>query len=165
VGFVFLDLLFSIRYFVNLYLSFVFFWPLHCPSFFDLRFWLFLWYLLAIVLSVFLRLTASDYLFGIFWPLYCPSFFDLRLLITSLVSFGHCIVRLSSTYGFWLPLWYLLAIVLSVFLRLTASDYLFGIFWPLYCPSFFDLRLLIISLVSSNFSPQGTFIVKDYKVK
>jgi hypothetical protein len=111
-----------------------------CPSIDG--FWLPLWYLLAIVLSV-LRLTASDYLFDIFWPLYCLSF-DWRLLITSLVTFGHCIVC-SSIDGFWLPLWYLLVNVLSV-LRLTASDYLFGIFWSLYC-LFFDWRRLITSLV------------------
>ena len=139
-------------------------WPLYCLSF-DLRllitslvscghcivcpsingFWLPLWYLVAIVLSVLLRFTASDYHFGILWPLYCLSFFDLRLLITTLVSCGHCIVC-PSIYGFWLPLWYLVAIVLSV-LRFTASDYLFGILWPLYCLSF-DLWLLITTLVS-----------------
>jgi hypothetical protein len=40
-----------------------------------------------------------------------------------LVSFGHCIICHSSVYGyFWLP---------------------FGIFWSLYCLSFFGLRLLI----------------------
>ena len=110
-------------------------------------FWLPLWYLLSIVLSV-LRLTASDYPFGIFWSLYCLSF-GLRLLITPLVSFGHCIVC-PSIYSFWLPLWFLLSIVLSV-LRFTASDYPFGIFWSLYCLSF-DLRLLITPLVSSNLS-------------
>jgi hypothetical protein len=101
-----------------------------CPSIYG--FWLPLWYLLVIVLSV-LRFTASDYPFGIFCPLYCLSF-DLRLLITPLVSFVHCIVC-PSTYGFWLPLWYLLVVVLSV-LRFTASDYPFGFFWPLYCMSF-----------------------------
>jgi hypothetical protein len=54
--------------------------------------------------------------------------------------------------GFWLPLWYLLAIVLFVLLCFTASGYpyLFGIFWPLYCLSFFALRLPVTgtSLVS-----------------
>jgi hypothetical protein len=55
-----------------------------------------LWYLLAIALSVLLRFTDSDYHFGIFWPLHCLFFFDLRILITSLVSFGHCIVCSSS---------------------------------------------------------------------
>jgi hypothetical protein len=55
-------------------------------------------------------------------------------------SFGHCVAR-PSIYGFWLPLWYLLAIVLPV-LRFTAFDYRLGIFWPLCCPSF-DLGLLI----------------------
>jgi hypothetical protein len=60
-----------------------------------------------------------------------------------LVSFGHCVVRPSSIYGFWWPRWYLLVIMLSVLLRFTAFDDLFGIFWSLCCPSFFDLRLLI----------------------
>ena len=102
--------------------------------------WLLLWYLLAIVLS--------DYSFGIFCPLCC--------LITPLVSFVHCVV--------WLLLWYLLTIVLSVLLWFTGhcvvwlllwyllsivlSDYPFGIFWPLYCLSFFDLQILITPLVS-----------------
>ena len=143
------------------------FGSLCCQSFYELRlliiplvsfghcvvspssygFWLSLWYLLAIVLSVLLRVTASNYPFGIFWPLCCQSFFELRLLIIPLVSFGHCVVSPSSSYGFWLSLWYLLAIVLSV-LRVTASNYPFGIFWPLCCQSFFELRLLIIPLVS-----------------
>ena len=42
---------------------------------------------------------------------------------------------------------FLLAIVLSV-LRFTDSDYPFGIFWPLCCLFFFDLRILITPLVS-----------------
>ena len=112
------------------------------------RFWLHRWYLLAIVLSDLLRFTDSDYTFGIFWPLCCLTFFDLQILITSLVSFGHCVVWPSSIYRFWLPLWYLLAIVLSDLLRFTDSDYLFGIFWPLCCLSFFDLQIMITSLVS-----------------
>ena len=112
-----------------------------CPSVYG--FWLPLWYLLAIVLSV-RQFTASDYHFGIFWPLCCLSV-SLRLLITTLVSFGHCVVC-PSVYGFWLPLWYLLAIVLSV-RQFTASNYHFGIFWPLCCLSV-SLRLLITTLVS-----------------
>ena len=106
----------------------------------------FVLFLLAIFLSVLLRVTAFNYPFGIFWPLCCQSFFELLLLIIPLVSFGHCPVSPSSSYGFWLSLWYLLAIVLSV-LRVTASDYPFGIFWPLCCQSF-ELLLLIIPLVS-----------------
>jgi hypothetical protein len=127
-------------------------WPLYCLSF-ELRFWLPLWYLLAIVLSV-LWTSASDYLFGICWPLYCMSFelrllitslisvvrsrnskerhyngqqiwkgyilwplyylsFELRLLITHLKYFGHCIAC-PLNYGFWLPIWNTLAIVLPV---------------------------------------------------
>ena len=183
------------------------FWPLcGCPSLIY-RFWLPLWYLLAIVwlsffdiqilitplvsfghcVVVLLWYTDSDYPFGIFWPLCgcpsliygfwlplcifwplcgCPSliygfwlplwyllvivwlsFFDIRILITPLVTFGHCVVVLlwytdsdypfgifwslcgfpSLIYGFWLPLWYLLVIVLL---------------------SFFDIRILITPLVS-----------------
>ena len=107
-----------------------------------------LWYLLAIVLSVLLRFTDSHYPFGIFCPLCCLFFLDLRILITRLVSFVHCVVCSSQIYGFSLPLWYLLAIVMSVLLRLTDSHYPFGIFWPLCCLFFLDLRILISPLVS-----------------
>jgi hypothetical protein len=129
-------------------------WPLCCLSSLIYIFWFFLLYLLAIVLSV---------------------FFDLRFLGISLVCVAHCVVCFlrftysgylfgiclslcclsSSIYIFWLSLWYLLAIVLSVFfdlhmlaislvsvghcvvylLRFTCSGYLFGIFWPLVCLS------------------------------
>ena len=149
------------------YCIFGIFWSLCCLSFFDLlllivslvsfghcvvcpstySFLLPLWYLLAIVLSVLLRLTPSYCLFGIFWSL-CRLSFYLLLLIASLVSFGHCVVCPSLTYSFLLPLWYLLVIVLAVLLRLTPSYCLFGIFWSLCCLSFFDLLLLIASLVS-----------------
>ena len=127
-------------------------WPLCCLSSSIYICWLSLWYLLAIVLSVFfvlrimvislvsvghcvvclLRFTYAGYLFGICWPLCCLS---------------------SSIYIFWLSLWYLLAIGLFVFfdlrilaisfvsfchcvvclLRFTDSCYLFCIFWPLVC--------------------------------
>ena len=144
-------------------------WPVYCLSFLDLRvlitlmvscghcivcpssindFWLPLWYHVVILLSVLPRFTISDYLFGVLWPLYCLSLLDLRLLITPLVSFGHCIVCPSSIYDFWLPLWYLVAIVLSVLPQFTTSDYPFGIMWPLYCLSFLILRFLITPLVS-----------------
>ena len=123
-------------------------WSLCCLSFLDLR-------LVITSLVTFghcVVCPSSTYglwlpLFGIFWSLCCLSFLDLRLVITSLVSFGHCVVC-PSTYGLWLPLWYLLVIVLSVLPRLTVCDYLFGIFWSLCCLSFLDLRLVITSLVS-----------------
>jgi hypothetical protein len=118
-------------------------WPLCCLSF-ALR-------LLITPLSVLLRFTAADYLFGILWPLCCLSFSALRLLITSLVSCGHCVVCPSSLYGCWLPLWYLVAIVLSVLLRFTAADYHCGVLWPLCCLFFFTLRLLITPLVSFDY--------------
>jgi hypothetical protein len=35
----------------------------------------------------------------------CLFFFDIQILITPLVSFGHCVVCSSLFYRFWLPLW------------------------------------------------------------
>jgi hypothetical protein len=40
----------------------------------------------------------------------------------------------------------------AVLLRYTDSDLPFGIFWPLCCLFFFDIRILIYRLVSSNSS-------------
>jgi hypothetical protein len=152
-----------------------FYWPLCCQSFFDLRLitllvsfghcvvspsliyvWLPFWYLLAIVLSVLLWFM-SDYPFGNFWPLCCQSFFDL-CLITLLVSFGYCVVSPSLIYV-WLPFWYLFAFLLSVLLWFT-SDYPFGIFWPLCCLSFFDLRLitLLVSFGHCVVSPSLIYV-------
>jgi hypothetical protein len=106
-------------------------------------FWLPIWYLVTIVFSV-LQDTASDYPFGILWPL-CSLSFKLRLLITHLLSCGHCVLCPSS-YEFWLPICYLVSIVFSV-LQDTASDYPFAILWPL-CSLSFKIRLLITHLVS-----------------
>jgi hypothetical protein len=63
-------------------------------------------------------------------------------------SFGYCVVCSSLIYGIRLPLWYLLVIVLYVLLRYTESDYPFGIFWPLCCLFFFDIRNPITPVVS-----------------
>ena len=160
-----LSIVFSVLLrFTDSHYPFGIFWPLCFLFFLDLRilitplvsfchcvvcssqiygFLLPLWFLLSIVLSVLLRFTDSHYPFGIFWPLCCLFLLDLRILITPLVSFGHCVVCSSSIYGFSLPLWYLLSIVLSVLLRFTGSHYPFGIFCPLCCLFFLDLRILI----------------------
>ena len=131
------------------------FWPLSCISYLRLLittfvtfdhslvlptygFWIPLLYLLTTVL--YFLLTASDYHICIFWPLSCTSY--LRLLITTFVSFDHCLVL--STYGFWLPHLYLLTTVL--YFLLTASEYHFCNFWPPSCT--FYLRLLITTFVS-----------------
>ena len=92
-----------------------------------------LWYILVMMWSVLLRLTA--YPFGIFWSWCCLYFCDWQL--TPLVSFGHDAVCASSIDG--LPLWYLLVMMLSVLRRLTA--YPFGIFWSWCGLYFFDWRL------------------------
>jgi hypothetical protein len=135
---------------------------------FRLLFWYLHTFLLTIVLSVRFVFATSYYYFGIFklffWPLCCRSIFYLRLPITTLVStnisFDHCVVCPFSIYDFRLLFWYLqtflLTIVFSVRFLFTTSDYYFGIFklffWPLCCLSFFYLRLPITILVSSNFS-------------
>jgi hypothetical protein len=85
----------------------------------------------VIVLSVLLLFTASDYLFGTFKLLFVPLPF----------FFCHCVVC-PSIYGFWLPFWYLQASLCPFAFFLLS----------LYCFSFFYLRLLITSLVSSSFS-------------
>jgi hypothetical protein len=102
------------------------------------------WYVVLYTICIKINLLQNNFLWELVWPSYCLSF-DLLLLITSLVSFGHPIVC-PLIYNFWLPLWYLLAILLFV-LWFTTSDYLFGISWPSYCLSF-DLQFLITSLVS-----------------
>jgi hypothetical protein len=127
------------------------------------------------------------------------SYFNVCLLITPLLYVGHCIVYPTSMYIFWLPHWFLLAIVSSVLLQCISSDYHIGIsginrsrtydtmanryqrsnqkasievghtiqwptdtkgvrfmpsgyhigiFWQLYRLSYFDLCLLITTLVS-----------------
>jgi hypothetical protein len=90
------------------------------------------------VLSVLLWFTDSDYPFGIFWPLCCLSFFDLPILITPLVSFGHCVVCPSLIYGFWLPLLYLQTLhwVLFVYICLNQRSPLaifFSVFVSFLC--------------------------------
>ena len=143
-------LVFSVIFCRSLFVLLSFYsWPLHSMSVFDIRVLITsLWYFLPIVLHVRLWYPASDYPFGIFWPLHCQFFFDIRILIIPLISFGHCVVSSSSIYRFWLPLWYILAIALSVLLRYTDSDYPFGIFWPLCCQFFFDIQILVTPLVS-----------------
>ena len=185
------------------------FWSLCCLFFYDIqilitplvsfghcvvcssmiyRFWLHPWYILAIVLSVLLWYTDSDYILGIFWPLCflffydiqilstpwyllalcCLIFYDIQILITPFVFFGHCVVCSSMIYRFWLHPWYLLAIVLSVLLWYTDSDYpwyllvivlsvllwytdsdyILDIFWPLCCLFLYNIQILITPLVS-----------------
>ena len=126
---------------------FVICWPLYCLSYFNICLLITTLYLLAIVLSVLLQCMSSDYPFVICRPLYCLSYFNVCLLITTLVSVGHCIVCPTSMYVFWLPLCYMLAIVLSVLLQCMSSDYHIGICWPLYCLSYFNVCLLITPLL------------------
>ena len=105
----------------------------HCVVCFSLkyRFWLPLWYLQDIMLSVLPWCSDSDYPFGILKTLCCLFFFEIRILITPL---------------------YLQDTILSALLWYTDSDYPFGIFKTLCCLFFFDLRFLTTPLVSSNYS-------------
>jgi hypothetical protein len=141
------------------------------------RFWLPTWYLLAIVLSVLLWYTDSDYPLESFGHcVVCSSMLSVyhrrtdntiakryqgcnqNLYIIEeqttqwpkdtkgviRISIGHCVVCSSMIYRFLLPPWYILAIVLSVLLWYTDSDYTLGICWPLCCLFFYDIQILII---------------------
>jgi hypothetical protein len=82
------------------------------------------------------------------WPLYCLSFFNVRLLITSLVSFGHCIVCPSSMYGFWLPPFGIFILVLSMltFLLTFVWWICFHIVYKRWC--FAGIRTVINSCIN-----------------
>ena len=73
--------------------------------------WLSQWWLKSVLFS-------NSYIFVCYFIHHCRSF-------SCSFSFGHCIVC-PSIYGCWSPLWYLLAIVLSV-LPITAADHPFSI--------------------------------------
>jgi hypothetical protein len=125
----------------------LFSWTIVCLSLIH-GFWLPIWYLPTFLVD------------------HCLSFFDLRILITHLVSsnfsrgplsvflwftdsdypfgifqfFSWTIVCLSLIHGFWLPIWYLPTFLVD------------------HCLSFFDSRILITHLVSSNFSCEPLFV-------
>ena len=50
----------------------------------------------------------------------CVWFIDSCLSFCTFL-FGHCGVCSSSTYGFWLPLWYLQTLLISGFIRLWLN--------------------------------------------
>ena len=114
VGFVLLDLQFSVQCFVDHCLVVPFFWPLYCRSFFNL--WL---------SGVFVARSL------VFCVVFCRSLFVLLSL-----SLGHCIVVPSSIYD-------LVGFVLldRQFSVQCFVDHCLVVpfFWPLYCPSFFNL--------------------------
>ena len=122
------------------------------------------YFVLPIVLSVLIWFTASHYPIGILWPLCCLFLFDLRLLITPLVSCGHCVVCSYLICGFSLPHWYLVAIVLSVLIWFAASHYPVGILWPLCCLFLFDLRLLITPLVSCGHCVVCSYLIYGFSL-
>jgi hypothetical protein len=100
---------------------------------------------------------------GIFWPLCCLFFYDIQILITS--WYLLVIVLSESVYhrrtdntiakryqgsnqNLYIieeqtTQWPKDAIVLSVLLWYTDSDYPLGILWPLCCLIFYDIQILI----------------------
>jgi hypothetical protein len=124
----------------------------------------------AIVLSILLRYTDSDYPFGIFWSLCCQFFFDIQILITPLVSCGHSMAKRYQrgnqnlyieeelTTPWLKDIKGIIRISISkknwqhdgqkIPKGYRDSDYPFGIFWPLCCQLFFDIQILITPLVS-----------------
>jgi hypothetical protein len=133
----------------------------HCLVFPTYDFWLPHLYLLITVL--YFLLTASNYHSCIFWPLSCISY--LRLLITTFVTFDHCLVL--PTYVFWLPHLYLLTTVL--YFLLTASDYHICIFWPpsftsylrFWIPHFYLLTTVLYFLLTLLIT---TFVSFDHRL-
>jgi hypothetical protein len=95
-----------------------------------------------------------------FWSLYCLFFYELPLLIIVLLWHLQALLltlsgHLSSPPIFSgvriaRPLVFCVMFCRSLFVPLVVL--LKQICWPLRCLSFFDLRLLITTLVSSNFS-------------
>jgi hypothetical protein len=123
-------------------------WSLYCQSFFDLRLLITPLVSCAIVLLVLFWFTASDYTFGILLCSVKLIWITLGIkrkvwgyqnssdavnqkrtdnTMTTRYQRCNCIVSPFLIYGFWLHLWYLVVIVLSVLFWFTASDYTFGI--------------------------------------
>ena len=147
----------------KLLLSFFFSWL--CCLAFKLRFWLPLWrlqaflvlFLLVIVLSSGLQITASDYPFGVFklflsffiWLLCCLAF-TLRLLITPfgifklfLSFFFWLLCCLAFQLRFWLPLWHLPTFLILFLFVIVLSG--------------LQITLLITPLASSRISCPFSF--------
>jgi hypothetical protein len=124
----------------------VIFWSLCCLFFYDIQILITPWYLLSIVFRRTDNTMAKGYQEGnqslyiieeqtTKWPKdtngvirICKSKTKRQHNGTPLVYFGHCVVCSSMVYRFWLHPWYLLAIVLSVLLWYTDSDYTLVIF-------------------------------------
>ena len=81
-----------------------------------------------------------------FWPLCCLSFCLLTIVLSVLLSFGHCVVCSSVFWPLCCLSFCLLTIVLSVLLSFDHCVVCSSVFWPLCCLFFFELRLLITSL-------------------
>jgi hypothetical protein len=82
-------------------------------------------------LSCLLAIVSSVLSFGhcivcpVFWPLYRLSFCLLAIVSSVLLSFGHCIVC-PSAYGFWLLLWYLPVCLTSCYTLVIILFFLFS---------------------------------------
>ena len=151
------------------------FWPLCCLSLSDYAFGIFT--LLAIVLSVLIRLrlwylhtfghwplcclSLSDYAFGIFTLLAIVLSVLIRLRLWYLHTFGHCVVcpypitPLVSSH-FWpllsvlirLRLWYLHTFGHCVVCPYPITPLVSSHFWPLCCLSLSDYAFGIFTLLA-----------------
>ena len=84
------------------------------------------------------------------WPLCCLFFFDLWNLISPLVSSNSS----KQKYIYNNKIIILIALILSFLGMFCRSLFVLChfFFWPLCCVFFFDLRIMITPLVSSNSS-------------
>jgi hypothetical protein len=158
---------------VNHYLFSSLGWPLHCLTFSRL----------AIVLPYLISVGHCTALPHFGWPLYCLTFSRLAIVLPYLLSVGHCTALPHLGWPLYclnllnLPLlrslfvlFSRLDIVLPYLPQLTTSDIIIcfnlsvghctalpSLGWPLYWPTFLNLPLLIMPLVSSNFSFRQIF--------
>jgi hypothetical protein len=84
----------------------------------------------------------------------CLSFcvFLLAIVLSVLLSIGHCVVCSSVFWPLCCLFFCLLAIVLCVLLSFGHCVVCSSVFWPLCCVFFFNIRILNNPLVSSNSS-------------
>jgi hypothetical protein len=107
---------------------------------------------LAIVLPYLLSVGHCTALPHLGWPLYCLNLLNLPLLRSLFVLFSRLDIVLP-----YLPQLTTSDIIICFILSVGHCTALPSLGWPLYWPTFLNLPLLIMPLVSSNFSFRQIF--------
>ena len=100
---------------------------------------------LAIALPYLLSVGHCTALPHLGWPLYCLTSFRLAIVLPYLLSVGHCTGLPSSTYHFWLCLWYLQTFLSGKYFINTWTTCLD--FWSCRCSSmaFFNFSFYVLT--------------------